>query len=98
MTASDRRVDLRTRRYPVHCLSRQSLVSAWQPLEPHPAILRVFPQYHSAPAAYDTVLKHLNSAFTVLFSMECMLKIMAFGIVVRPAPLRAGCPQIQGFD
>ncbi|XP_056453311.1 voltage-dependent R-type calcium channel subunit alpha-1E-like isoform X1 [Gadus chalcogrammus] len=38
-------------------------------------------KYHSAPAAYDTVLKHLNSAFTVLFSMECMLKIMAFGIV-----------------
>ncbi|KAJ3594452.1 hypothetical protein NHX12_003759 [Muraenolepis orangiensis] len=37
--------------------------------------------YHSAPAAYDMVLKHLNSAFTVLFSMECMLKIMAFGIV-----------------
>ncbi|KAG7269325.1 hypothetical protein CRUP_031845 [Coryphaenoides rupestris] len=38
-------------------------------------------KYHSAPAAYDTVLKHLNSAFTVLFSMECMLKIMAFGLV-----------------
>ncbi|CAL8344953.1 unnamed protein product [Merluccius merluccius] len=38
-------------------------------------------KYHSAPAAYDTVLKHLNSAFTVLFSMECMLKIMAFGFV-----------------
>lgn len=39
-------------------------------------------QYHSAPAAYDTVLKHLNTAFTVLFSMECILKIMAFGLVV----------------
>ena len=39
-------------------------------------------QYHSAPAAYDTVLKHLNTAFTVLFSMECVLKIMAFGLVV----------------
>ncbi|KAM3865783.1 LOW QUALITY PROTEIN: voltage-dependent R-type calcium channel subunit alpha-1E-like [Diretmus argenteus] len=38
-------------------------------------------KYHSAPAAYDTVLKHLNSAFTVLFSMECILKIMAFGFV-----------------
>ncbi|KAM6948713.1 voltage-dependent R-type calcium channel subunit alpha-1E [Aplochiton taeniatus] len=38
-------------------------------------------KYHSAPAAYDTVLKHLNTAFTVLFSMECVLKIMAFGIV-----------------
>uniref|UniRef100_A0A3Q4MNZ3 Calcium channel, voltage-dependent, R type, alpha 1E subunit b n=1 Tax=Neolamprologus brichardi TaxID=32507 RepID=A0A3Q4MNZ3_NEOBR len=38
-------------------------------------------KYHSAPAAYDTVLKHLNTAFTVLFSMECILKIMAFGFV-----------------
>lgn len=39
-------------------------------------------QYHSAPTAYDTVLKHLNTAFTVLFSLECILKIMAFGLVV----------------
>ncbi|KAM7379435.1 hypothetical protein PAMP_004984 [Pampus punctatissimus] len=38
-------------------------------------------KYHSAPTAYDTVLKHLNTAFTVLFSMECILKIMAFGLV-----------------
>ncbi|XP_037643598.1 voltage-dependent R-type calcium channel subunit alpha-1E isoform X2 [Sebastes umbrosus] len=38
-------------------------------------------KYHSAPTAYDMVLKHLNSAFTVLFSMECILKIMAFGLV-----------------
>ncbi|XP_036939940.1 voltage-dependent R-type calcium channel subunit alpha-1E isoform X3 [Acanthopagrus latus] len=38
-------------------------------------------KYYSAPAAYDTVLKHLNTAFTVLFSLECILKIMAFGLV-----------------
>uniref|UniRef100_A0A4W5RR01 Calcium voltage-gated channel subunit alpha1 E n=1 Tax=Hucho hucho TaxID=62062 RepID=A0A4W5RR01_9TELE len=38
-------------------------------------------KYYSAPAAYDTVLKHLNTAFTVLFSLECILKIMAFGFV-----------------
>uniref|UniRef100_A0A8C6PLP4 Calcium voltage-gated channel subunit alpha1 E n=1 Tax=Nothobranchius furzeri TaxID=105023 RepID=A0A8C6PLP4_NOTFU len=37
-------------------------------------------KYHSAPTAYDAVLKHLNTAFTVLFSMECILKIMAFGL------------------
>uniref|UniRef100_A0A3B3XZ87 Voltage-dependent calcium channel alpha-1 subunit IQ domain-containing protein n=1 Tax=Poecilia mexicana TaxID=48701 RepID=A0A3B3XZ87_9TELE len=30
--------------------------------------------------SYDAVLKHLNTAFTVLFSMECILKIMAFGL------------------
>lgn len=40
-------------------------------------------QHHSAPTAYDMVLKHLNTAFTVLFSLECILKIMAFGLVVR---------------
>lgn len=39
-------------------------------------------QYYSAPAAYDAVLKHLNTAFTVLFSLECILKILAFGLVV----------------
>ncbi|XP_049603921.1 voltage-dependent R-type calcium channel subunit alpha-1E [Syngnathus scovelli] len=38
-------------------------------------------KYHSAPTAYDTVLKHFNTAFTVLFSLECILKIMAFGFV-----------------
>ncbi|KAK1797344.1 hypothetical protein P4O66_008713 [Electrophorus voltai] len=38
-------------------------------------------KYHSAPTAYDTVLKHLNTAFTVLFSLECILKIMAFGFM-----------------
>ncbi|XP_056276374.1 voltage-dependent R-type calcium channel subunit alpha-1E-like [Pseudoliparis swirei] len=38
-------------------------------------------KYHSAPAAYDMVLKHLNSTFTVLFSIECILKILAFGVV-----------------
>ncbi len=40
-------------------------------------------QYYSAPPTYDAVLKHLNTAFTVLFSVECILKIMAFGFLVR---------------
>uniref|UniRef100_A0A3Q3EG10 Calcium channel, voltage-dependent, R type, alpha 1E subunit a n=1 Tax=Labrus bergylta TaxID=56723 RepID=A0A3Q3EG10_9LABR len=30
---------------------------------------------------YEAVLKHLNTAFTVLFSIECVLKIMAFGLL-----------------
>ncbi|KPP63620.1 hypothetical protein Z043_118101, partial [Scleropages formosus] len=38
-------------------------------------------KYYSAPATYDTVLKHLNTAFTVLFSLECVLKILAFGFI-----------------
>ncbi|XP_077572355.1 voltage-dependent R-type calcium channel subunit alpha-1E isoform X1 [Stigmatopora nigra] len=38
-------------------------------------------KYYSAPPVYDSVLKHLNTAFTVLFSIECVLKIMAFGFL-----------------
>ncbi|XP_037391696.1 voltage-dependent R-type calcium channel subunit alpha-1E isoform X3 [Pygocentrus nattereri] len=38
-------------------------------------------KYHQAPELYDTVLKHLNTAFTVLFSVECVLKILAFGFM-----------------
>ncbi|XP_053359647.1 voltage-dependent R-type calcium channel subunit alpha-1E [Clarias gariepinus] len=38
-------------------------------------------KYYSAPPVYDAVLKHLNTAFTVLFSIECVLKILAFGFV-----------------
>ncbi|KAK3565563.1 hypothetical protein QTP86_012461, partial [Hemibagrus guttatus] len=37
--------------------------------------------YYSAPPVYDAVLKHLNTAFTVLFSIECVLKILAFGFL-----------------
>uniref|UniRef100_A0A3Q4BWB4 Voltage-dependent calcium channel alpha-1 subunit IQ domain-containing protein n=1 Tax=Mola mola TaxID=94237 RepID=A0A3Q4BWB4_MOLML len=38
-------------------------------------------KYYSAPPAYEAVLKHLNTAFTVIFSVECVLKIMAFGFL-----------------
>ncbi|KAJ8395442.1 hypothetical protein AAFF_G00031760 [Aldrovandia affinis] len=38
-------------------------------------------KYYSAPLSYDTALKHLNTAFTVLFSLECILKILAFGFL-----------------
>uniref|UniRef100_A0A8B9KR19 Calcium channel, voltage-dependent, R type, alpha 1E subunit a n=1 Tax=Astyanax mexicanus TaxID=7994 RepID=A0A8B9KR19_ASTMX len=38
-------------------------------------------KYYSAPPMYDVVLKHLNTAFTVLFSVECVLKILAFGFM-----------------
>lgn len=43
----------------------------------------LYSQYYSAPPAYEAVLKHLNTAFTVIFSVECILKIMAFGLLVR---------------
>ncbi|KAG7487800.1 hypothetical protein MATL_G00027330 [Megalops atlanticus] len=38
-------------------------------------------KYYPAPPSYDTTLKHLNTAFTVLFSLECVLKILAFGFL-----------------
>ncbi|KAJ8279651.1 hypothetical protein COCON_G00067170 [Conger conger] len=38
-------------------------------------------KYHSAPVSYELALKHLNTAFTVLFSLECILKILAFGFL-----------------
>ncbi|XP_070687965.1 voltage-dependent R-type calcium channel subunit alpha-1E [Pempheris klunzingeri] len=38
-------------------------------------------KYYTAPPAYEAVLKHLNTAFTVVFSVECVLKIMAFGFL-----------------
>uniref|UniRef100_A0A8C2EU37 Voltage-dependent calcium channel type A subunit alpha-1 n=1 Tax=Cyprinus carpio TaxID=7962 RepID=A0A8C2EU37_CYPCA len=31
---------------------------------------------------YDNALKYLNTVFTVIFTVECVLKILAFGIVV----------------
>lgn len=46
-------------------------------------VLLFYFQYYSAPPAYEAVLKHLNTAFTVIFSVECILKIMAFGFLVR---------------
>ncbi|XP_050972672.1 voltage-dependent R-type calcium channel subunit alpha-1E isoform X7 [Labeo rohita] len=32
-------------------------------------------------ASYDNVLKNLNTVFTVIFTVECVLKILAFGIM-----------------
>lgn len=32
------------------------------------------------------MLKCLNIVFTSVFSMECVLKIVAFGVLVRPGP------------
>lgn len=40
-------------------------------------------QYYSAPCTYELALKYLNIAFTMVFSLECVLKIIAFGFLVR---------------
>lgn len=40
-------------------------------------------QFHGQPRVYDNVLGYLNTAFTVLFTIEALLKLMAFGVRVR---------------
>uniref|UniRef100_W5L9F3 Voltage-dependent N-type calcium channel subunit alpha n=1 Tax=Astyanax mexicanus TaxID=7994 RepID=W5L9F3_ASTMX len=36
-------------------------------------------KFHGAPDFYEAMLKYLNIVFTALFSLECVLKIIAFG-------------------
>ncbi|XP_060927000.1 calcium channel, voltage-dependent, N type, alpha 1B subunit, a [Limanda limanda] len=36
-------------------------------------------KFHGAPDSYEAMLKNLNIVFTTLFSLECILKIIAFG-------------------
>ncbi|XP_068617016.1 voltage-dependent N-type calcium channel subunit alpha-1B-like [Brachionichthys hirsutus] len=36
-------------------------------------------KFHGAPDFYEAMLKNLNIVFTTLFSLECILKIIAFG-------------------
>ncbi|XP_037387307.1 calcium channel, voltage-dependent, N type, alpha 1B subunit, a isoform X9 [Pygocentrus nattereri] len=36
-------------------------------------------KFHDAPVFYEAMLKYLNIVFTALFSLECILKIIAFG-------------------
>lgn len=51
---------------------------------PHPPALS--PQFYDASDTYENVLKMFNNVFTSLFSLECLLKIMAFGVLVRGGP------------
>lgn len=39
-------------------------------------------QFYNAPYEYELMLKCLNIVFTSMFSMECVLKIIAFGVLV----------------
>lgn len=40
------------------------------------------PQFYGAPDLYESMLKYLNILFTALFTLECILKIIAFGPLV----------------
>ena len=42
-------------------------------------------QYYEAPAALADILAYMNLIFTMLFSLECILKLAAFGIKVFPS-------------
>ncbi len=39
-------------------------------------------QFYGAPELYESMLKYLNIVFTALFTLECILKIIAFGPLV----------------
>ncbi|XP_078713982.1 voltage-dependent N-type calcium channel subunit alpha-1B-like isoform X2 [Lampetra fluviatilis] len=38
-------------------------------------------KFYGAPAAYDDSLKYLNIIFTIVFSLECILKLVGFGFL-----------------
>lgn len=40
-------------------------------------------QFYTESKAYEDMLKWLNIIFTALFTLECILKIIAFGLLVR---------------
>ncbi|XP_073724142.1 voltage-dependent R-type calcium channel subunit alpha-1E isoform X2 [Misgurnus anguillicaudatus] len=44
-------------------------------------IVLMMKHHEPRPEGYEDVLKYLNTAFTVIFSVECVLKILAFGLV-----------------
>lgn len=45
--------------------------------------MTLFWQFYDAPYEYELMLKCLNIVFTSMFSMECVLKLIAFGVLVR---------------
>lgn len=42
----------------------------------------VITQYYKQSVLYKETLHYMNTAFTALFSIECMLKIISFGVRV----------------
>ena len=48
-------------------------------------------QYYEAPPALADILAYMNLIFTMLFSLECILKLAAFGIKVHSCYLRLLC-------
>ncbi|XP_039518708.1 voltage-dependent R-type calcium channel subunit alpha-1E isoform X5 [Pimephales promelas] len=44
-------------------------------------IVLMMKHHDPRPKDYEDVLKYLNTVFTVIFSVECLLKILAFGVM-----------------
>ena len=55
---------------------------------PYTTTTPLLPQYYEAPPALVDILAYMNLIFTMLFSLECILKLAAFGIKVHSYYLR----------
>ena len=45
----------------------------------------VFSQYHGAPLLLTDILSYMNLTFTMCFTFECVLKLIAYGPGVGPS-------------
>jgi hypothetical protein len=59
-----------------------------KPLSVYTTTTPLLPQYYEAPPALVDILAYMNLIFTMLFSLECILKLAAFGIKVHSYYLR----------
>ena len=41
----------------------------------------IFIQYYDEPTEYKAILKYINMGFTIMFTIECVLKLLGFGRV-----------------
>jgi len=48
----------------------------------------LFPQYHKMPDWYSDILGYVNIILTAMFSVECVLKVIAFGYAVSRIPMK----------
>ena len=50
----------------------------------------IFVQYHGAPLLFTDILSYMNLTFTMCFTFECVLKLIAYGPGVKN---RINCSQ-----
>ena len=59
-------------------------------LSVQPPPFNIFVQYHGAPLLFTDILSYMNLTFTMCFTFECVLKLIAYGPGVRN---RINCSQ-----